>query len=416
MITILLPIFVLMLAVIVFVGFVNEKTVKLPTEIALLLFSLLLSIAYIGVSAFLADSQRISVPLNILDDFLVKGFLCFMLFAGSCKISYKSIKPQLRLITLLALLTTTLSALLYGVLTFALFSLFNVQLDFLHCFLLGCIISPTDPIAAMSILRKVGLAEDIALAIEGESLFNDGVGIALFVVVSTTIKSQAASINGLSFVAILFKEVVGALAIGLLVSFVLYKLFVRTKDLYRQIFISLLAVSASYVICQYLDFSSAISAVVCGIYFASFTDKNKTVEKHFRVYYDFWTVVDNLLNSILYVLLGLTIIDLFRYADGNVLPIALAIPANIAARYLGVFASAALVQSKPQHLPTTKFTGLLTWAGLKGALSLALAVDTKSFLDAATFETVLIITFAIVMFTTLIQGLSIGRFYKARYT
>lgn len=316
----------------------------------------------------------------------------------------------------LALLTTILASFLYGVIFYGIGCLLGLSnLNFAYCLLLGCIISPTDPIAAMSILNKVGLPEDVALTIEGESLFNDGVGVALFVVVSGSIQGTSGG-GVMNFLLLLGKELLGAIVIGLLISFLLYQLFLRTKDVYRQLFVSLLAVSASYVICENMGCSSAIAAVVCGIFFATFMDKpEKENPEQFYIYRNFWSVVDSLLNSILYVLLGLTFINICMYTKNNILWILAAIVGNVTARYLGVLATAVVIREKPQAYGILPFTKLLTWAGLKGALCLALAMQTHTFLPQEVFQTVIICTFAVVMFTTLGQGLTIGKFYQRNY-
>ncbi len=414
--SILFPI-VIMLALVVFFGFLNEKTIKLPTEIALLLAGLVISIVVIIGLQITGDSYYETVPDFLLDKFLVEGILCFMLFAGACRLRYCDLKKQLKLISFMAIISTIIATAIYGTLIFGLASLLGLtELSFLECILLGCIVAPTDPIAAMSILKKAGLPEDIALTIEGESLFNDGVGVALFAIVSGIISGTNDSVTAVAFVELIGKEIIGALIVGGVVSILLYKLFVLTSDIYRQIFISLLAVSFSYVSCEAWGFSSAIAAVVCGISFATYMDKPESKDPEiFRVYRDFWDVIDSLLNSTLYVMLGLTFINLVLFASGNYLWILLAIVVNILARYIGILIGSLPIKEKPQQLKQIPFTNLLTWAGLKGALCLALAMSAEDYLSAGAFQVILIATFGVVLFTTLGQGLTIGTFYKKQY-
>lgn len=414
--SVLIPI-VLMLAIVVFFGFLNEKTVKLPTEIALLLAGLGLSVVVIIVLYVTGNSYYEDMPDFLLDKFLVEGILCFMLFAGACRLRYCDLKKQLKLITCTAIFSTIIAAVTYGSLIYALASFLGlIELSFLECILLGCIVAPTDPIAAMSILKKAGLPEDIALAIEGESLFNDGVGVALFAIVSGMISGSNGSVSATTFIELIGKEIMGALIVGAVASALLYKLFVLTSDVYRQIFISLLAVSFSYVSCEMWGFSSAIAAVICGISFATYMDKPESKEPEvFRMYRDFWDVIDSLLNSTLYVMLGLTFINLVLFAPGNFVWILLAILVNVIARYIGILLGSLPIKNKPQGLKQIPFTNLLTWAGLKGALCLALAMSAESYLSTEAFQVILIATFGVVLFTTLGQGLTIGSFYKKQY-
>lgn len=414
--SVLAPI-VMMLAIVVFFGFLNEKLWKLPTEIALLLAGLLISIVVIAGIKLSGISYYDTMPDFILDEFLVEGILCFMLFAGACRLRFGELRTQLKLVSCMAILSTIIATIVYGSLIFGLASILGLtQLTYMQCLLLGCIVSPTDPIAAMSILKKAGLPEDIALAIEGESLFNDGVGVALFVIMSGILSGDGGTVGMSTFVLLIGKEIVGALVVGGVISFLLYRLFVLTNDIYRQIFISLLAVSLSYVSCEAWGFSSAIAAVVCGISFATYMDKPEQENPElFLVYRNFWSVIDSLLNSILYVMLGLTFVNLCLFASGHYLWIVLAILCNIVARYVGIWIGSAPIKEKPQNLKQLPFTNLLTWAGLKGALCLALAMSAGTFLEVEAYQVILIATFAVVMFTTLGQGLTIGSFYKKNY-
>lgn len=409
---------VLFLSIVVFCRFLNEKTINLPVEIALLLSGLLISIVVLILQRVgIVQTVGEALPDYLLDEFLVKGVLCFMLFAGACNLRFCDLKSQIRLVSCLSLLSTIVASFLYGAIMYGIGCLLGLSsMNFSYCLLLGCIISPTDPIAAMSILKKVGLPEDVALAIEGESLFNDGVGVALFVVVSSSIQGTSGGGGLFNFVVLLGKELLGAMVIGLLISLILYQLFLRTKDQYLQLFISILAVSASYVISESAGCSSAIAAVVCGIFFATFMDKQEQKNpEQFFLYRNFWSVIDSLLNSILYVMLGMTFINICIYTKNNVIWIIIALIGNVLARYRGVLATSLCVKEKPQDYGVLQFTGLLTWAGLKGALCLALAMQTHSFLPQEVFQTIMICTFAVVMFTTLGQGLTIGKFYKARF-
>ncbi len=409
----LMPI-VVMLGIVVFAGYVNEKTVKLPTEIALLLVGLFISIIIIAGVELSGNAHLLETADFMLDKFLVEGMLCFMLFAGACKLRYCDLKKQLKLISCLAIISTLIATALFGFVIYGIAMLLGLtQLSLMECVLLGCIVAPTDPIAAMSILKKAGLPEDIALAIEGESLFNDGVGVALCAIMTSIISGSSSSVTPSVFVQLIAKEILGALFVGAVASLLLYKLFTLTQDVYRQIFISLLAVSFAYVACEAWGFSSAIAAVVCGISFATYMDKpERKNPEAFLVYRHFWEVVDSLLNSTLYVMLGLTFVNLAIYAKGKISWVLLAILINIVARYVGIFLGSMPIKEKPQGLKQVPFTNLLTWAGLKGALCLALAMSVEAYLSVEAFQIILVATFGVVMFTTLGQGLSVGWFYK----
>ncbi len=407
--------FVIVMFILVFGGYINEKFLKLPTEIALLIISFCIGLLYILIS-YLANPNHLPVgfPIEYFSDILVNGLLCFMLFSGASNITFRKVKRNVKAISLLALVTTTLSTFLFGFISYCMLTLLGyTQFSLLEMLLFGAIISPTDPIAATSILKKVGLSKELNLVIEGESLFNDGVGIAIFVAISRAMSSTSKSINVASFFLVLMQEIFGAIGIALVISFILSYFFKKTKDRYRQIFISVLALTSSYVACQYLHFSSAISAVVCGIYFATIVAKeSQKEEKDFQVYEDFWKVIDNLLNYLLYIVLGLFFVNLFLYAENNLIYIAVVTVTLLVSRYLGVFAVSFGIKPIPESLSRNQFSMLLTWAGLKGGLSLALMIESSRLLATDKFHTMIICVFAIVLFTTVFQGLSVDKFYK----
>ncbi len=406
--------FVIILALVVATGFINEKLIKLPNEIAYLIAGLLISLVLIFFFGN-AGTQQIDniMPHFILEDYLVQGVLCFMLFAGSCRLRFCDLKPGAKMISCLAILTTIVAAVIYGALCYLLSSLVGLDFSLPECLLLGAIISPTDPIAAMSILRKVGLPEDVGTTIEGESLFNDGVGIALFSVIYGMFETGD-EITFISFGTVMLESIIGAVAVGFVISFLLFIFFKHSSSRSTRIFISLLAVAGSYVVCDELGFSAAIAAVVCGIYFATQVDKLEQKDPTpFIRYRDFWAVVDGLLNSLLYVMLGLTVINVFLYAPDNWIFPAIAVVCNIIARWTGVFTSALIIKERPSSYSLFRFTNLFTWAGLKGALSLALAMSTAPALDSEVFNAIIVATFSVVLFTTIGQGLTIGAFYKS---
>ncbi len=418
----ILFIFVMLLWIIVVVGFLNKKFLKFPNEIVLLCSSIFLGSVFLIIEkVFEVSIFSDFLPLTLIDDFLVHGFLCFMLFAGACDLYLKRLLPNFKIILLLAIIGTLINAVVFGLLTYFVLTLLQVTtFSLMECFLFGCIIAPTDPIAAMSILKKVGLSKELAIIIEGESLFNDGVGLALFVVVSTSLQTGNTSINPTVFLTTLSLELFGAIIIAVVISYVSLYLFKRTQDCFMQVFISLLAVSTSYLLSQVLGYSGAIAAVVCGIIYATqiekYQKKLETIQgQSLTIYHDFWGVIQDLLNSMLYILLGITFIHVYRYTFVNEKIILTVLATSIVARYVAVFISTFLSKKVPGNMSLFKFTNLITYAGLKGALSLALAITSVNVVDEVAFHSILIATFSIVIFSTIIQGLSVGKFYKRFY-
>lgn len=405
---------IIILALIVFIGITNEKIFHIQSDIALIMFSLIIAMVLAALSKLFYIPAIDRFVANIgefgFETYLVDGVLCFMLFAGASKVNMGKFKQNLRPISLLALLTTFVSSFLYGILFYLVAVIFSIPMDVWTCILLGCVVSPTDPIAATGILSKIGLSKNVCSVIENESLFNDGTGVTLFVFVSSIIKESGDA----NFGKLMFKEIFGAAAVALIVSFVLFKLMMLTKDPVRYILISLLDVSSVYVICEHLGFSGVIASVVCGMFFSYAMDKidrrTMVVDPH-QYYKDFWEILESILNAILFVMIGLMLLDIeiCRYA-------LIVIPAGIIILILsragGVFLSSVLTgRHIPGNYSLKEFVVLMTWSALKGGLSLALAMQTSEFLEPEIYRLFINITYVTIFFTVLVQGLTIKTVY-----
>ena len=412
----ILSFLIIILAFVVFIGIINEKIFHLQSDIALIFFSLIISLILVAVRYIFPMESLINFTDNLGDlgfeEYLMEGVLCFMLFAGASKVNMGKFKQNLRPICLLALLTTLLSSFLYGALFFLLASAASIPMDIWTCILLGCVVSPTDPIAATGILNKIGLSKNVCSVIENESLFNDGTGVTLFVFVQSIIAHSSDN----NFVKLMLQEILGAVAVALLVSFVLFKLMELTRDPVRYILISLLDVSAVYMICEHLGFSGVIASVVCGMYFSYRMDKMERKVKVIdpREYYeDFWEILESILNAVLFVMIGLLALDIkiSSYAY-TVLPACVLI--IIISRAVGVFISSVLTGKKiPGNYNLMEFVTLMTWSALKGGLSLALAIKTAEFLEPDIYDIFMNVTYVTIFFTVLVQGLSVKKVYFA---
>jgi len=423
----LLILFSALLSLVVMFSFINEKTLKLPYEIGLVVFGFIFVVIYIVGR----NLNIVHIPIEFLvlyrefdfTDFLFKGVLCFMLFSGASRIEFGDFKADKYLIGSMAIIGTLVSTVVYGLLFFGLGYLIHANISFLEACILGAIVAPTDPISAMSILAKAGLPKRIGLIIEGEALFNDGVAVAIFATLLTALKLSANSVSVMSFTWGLTTEILGAVAVGFVVSFLLFEVFKRSNDNFIKIFTSILTVMLAYLICEYFVFSGPIAAVICGLYYASGIaglQRNNHIcmtEELYNLFYSFWSVVDNLLNGILFLLVGVILLNIKNIntlSVGMIFIIAIgAIVFNTIARMLGVYASMIFNKNPPKDkgMKNIKFITFMTWAGLKGGLCLALIMGTSISLATPTYNLFLVATYAIVIFTTVVQGLSVGKGY-----
>lgn len=407
--------FVGIIALVCVLGFFNEKVTKLTYEISLMLFATVIGVLLlIGISLFhgtsIGDVLKEVQGFDI-NEFLMHGVLCFMLFAGSCSMKLKDFKTMAREITVLSVLCTLLGAVLYGLLIYGAGWILGLNLSLPVCLMFGSMIAPTDPIAATGILSKFGLPKNTSFLIQGESLFNDGIGVALFVCFSGMVSASSSSEEG--FLAVMLREVIGAVAVGIVVTLVCFLMYRFSKHKFLKIFISLLTVSLSYALCEALHFSGAIASVVCGILFSELRSKycENEEREHAEIFNSFWETLDVFLNSLLYILLGLSFVSILRMQ--NVLLLSLtAIIANLIARAGSLSISSLFIGKIPDQFSRFGFITLFTWGGLRGGLSVALAMSTKDMLPENVYFIILGCTYAVVFFTTVIQGLTMKPVYN----
>ena len=408
----LLLLLVILLSLIVVIGMINDLFFHMPSDIALVAFSLIVGLLLTVPDRFGWWKWDISFITEVdLEHFLLEGVLCFMLFSGASKVHFSRFISNIKPIMLLALLTTLLSSSLYGFLFYLFSQIAHLPLDLWTCILLGCIVSPTDPIAATSILNKLGLSKSVTSVIEGESLFNDGTGVVLFVFVKSMVGAGAQE----NFILLLGKEVLGALGVGLAMSYLTFQLFKRTKNAVHQILISLINVASVYIICEHSGFSGILASVVCGMFYAYFCDgikREREVYDPNHLYESFWEIIEHILNSLLFVLLGLTT---FSHASSEylLLLIPAAIGISLIARLIGVTVSSLIVgrNNLPSNYSLAEFVTLMTWSALRGGLSLALVLGCKDFLAEEAYLILLNVTYLTIFFTILVQGLTTGKAY-----
>jgi len=409
-----LTFFVVILAIIVVITLLNEKFFHMANEIVLLLFSLLAGVLLLlwVNSPFSSSTTTIMYTISKfrIDKLLLDGILCFMLFTGASELKLPHLVHNFKPICLLALLTTVIASVIYGFLFWLVGLVLGLNLDFSICILLGSIVSPTDPIAATSILSKMGLTKNVTAVMEGESLFNDGTGVALFIFVKNLITDTKSS----NFFLVMSKELLGAIAVGLIVSYLCSLLIKLTLDPIKHIVTSMFAVSLCYVLCEMFGFSGVIASVICGIYFSTMMDKYKDNNEDLDpddYYKDFWSIIDKLLNYVLYVLIGISFVYMTKVKYFIVIAIA-AILFNLIARYLGVLLSTTICRQCPDDYKIQPFTILMTWSGLKGGLCLALAMQASEFLSTTNYNFILYVTFITIIFTTVVQGLTVGKVFE----
>ncbi len=405
-------------------SFFNEKVLKLPTEIGLMTIAFIMSVTFLFLNKIgLIPFDGLADIFNALEfhEVVMNGFLCFLLFSGSAKIKFDDLTHDKYLISTLAFFSTLLSTLLYAGMTYGISNLLGINLTFLQSCILGSIIAPTDPISAMSILKKAGLPDRISLIMEGESLFNDGIAVALFVTF-TSLNINSSSHPFRQFFETIAYDIVGAVAIALVVSIILFQVFKHTKQKYLEILISLAAVTLSYSLSEWIHVSAPTAAVVVGIFFATkMNHLHHDSESYYINFYVFWKVIDKILNGILYILIGFAVLFI-EDSNGFILIICSAILFALVARFISILLpiwffsrdkrmTPQIYSKEKRRRDQFAMSKLLTWGGLKGGICIALALGTVNTFEPTQYNYIVLSTYAVVAFSTLVQGLTIKKVY-----
>jgi CPA1 family monovalent cation:H+ antiporter len=397
-------------------GVVNERLLHLQPSIGLMLLALLTTLVLLAlrISGTLDELHWIEDIVRELDlsNVLLNGVLCFMLFAGSAGVKFELLAERKWIIFTLAIGSTILACLLTGALLNTVLGWFGVTLALGYAFVFGALISPTDPIAALAILKSAGLPKPLETIISGESLFNDGVGVVLFTMALAF--AGGASQSGLmGGVALFLREVLGGVGLGLLVGFVTHFMLIRTEDYGNQLFITLSTVALGYSLALQVDVSGPISMVVAGLVAGNVTMPrlSEKIREPLRI---FWGGIDEMLNSLLFVMIGFILVNIHTLSWAPLgISVSVAILVCLLARLVSVYIPLLAMNATPiLDAKVMDMTRLFTWAGLRGGLALALALS----LPESPEKPLLVnMTFGVVVFSILIQGSTIGKLFKPTF-
>jgi CPA1 family monovalent cation:H+ antiporter len=402
-------IFSILITLAAFFSFINIKFLKLPSGISLMLMGVLVATGVIVTGYFsVGFTEMIREKLALIDfsEFLLGILLSFLLFAGSMHVSIPDLKKSAKSIISFATIGTLISTVAVGYSLFYLLSAFNQPIPLIYCLLFGALISPTDPIAVMGILKKTNLSKNIETNIVGESLFNDGIGVVIFATI-LKIASDGAENFGIADIGILFiQEAVGGIFMGLIIGFIGYKLMKSIDHFQTEILISLAMVMGGYSLCHSIHVSGPLAMVVAGLMTGN-RGKELAMSDITKDYLGkFWEVTDEILNAVLFMLIGLEIVivsfDLSYLTIGIITALII-----IIARFVSLYIPAVLFRFKKVF--GTKSLFIMTWGGLRGGISIALALS----LPQNTYKNILVsITFVIVIFSILIQGITVEKVIK----
>jgi CPA1 family monovalent cation:H+ antiporter len=401
--------FAILMVLVAAFAYINHRYIKLPAAIGLMLIALIFSISLIVIGYLdLGITEQIRDWLGQFhfSELLLDSMLSFMLFAGAIHIRFEDLKQERLSIILFSTVSVVLNTILVGSVFFYLFPLFGFEIPYIHCLLFGSLVSPTDPIAVLSILKQAGVSKSLETKIAGESLFNDGVAVVVFLSLLHVAQSSSGEFH-LDAVLILFaKEAFGGLLLGLAFGWMGYKLISSIDNYQVEVMITLAVVMGGYTLAHYTHVSGPLAMVIAGLITGNH-GKTLGMSDVTADYVDkFWEIIDEILNAILFVLIGLELI-LIEVSTTSLFIGVVAIVVGLLGRYITLFIPSLLIRFKEKIAPKTLM--LLTWGGLRGGISVALALSLTPDLNKDLFVT---ITYVIVCFSILVQGLTVGKLAK----
>ncbi len=388
-------------------SYINYRFIKLPTTIGLLLISLIISLGIIIL-------DRIGIPLeepakNLLSqiDFnetLMQGMLSALLFAGALHVHLDELKKQRWVVAILASVGVITSTFIIGFTSYWIFGLLGLNIPLIYSLLFGALISPTDPIAVIGILKTLGAPKSLETKIAGESLFNDGVAIVVFLtLLGIAGHGTQAEVTPLSIALLFAQETLGGAIFGFISGYIAFRMLASIDNYQVEILITLALVFGGYALASTLHLSGPIAIVVAGLLIGNKGRKYAMSDKTRQHLDDFWELIDEILNAVLFVLIGLELLVLnfnMQYLWAGLIMV----PLVVIARFIAVGLPISLLKLKNTFTP--KIIRILTWGGLRGGISIALALTLPA---GEIREAILVITYIVVIFSIVVQGLTIGK-------
>ncbi len=400
-------------ALAILIAFANQYVVKIQTTIAITAGSMLISalmVLFGKLGWFNLEPLAIETMKSIdFQNFLLKGILGFLLFAGGIGINLKALRSQKWEITILAIFSTLLSTFLIGYGFWFIAKLLGWEVPLVYCLLFGALITPTDPIAVLAIVKKMQAPPQIAIQIEGESLFNDGTGLVIFATVFAVAFGGVEPTFG-SVAGLFLHEALGGILFGAVLGLIAHVMISATDDGSLELLLTLCIPTAGFALANMMGVSGALAMVVTGIMIGNWTRHSGFSEQSSHYLDHFWELMDQFLNALLFLLIGLALV-LLDLAWRDWILLVIAVPLCLAARFISVSVP---FMAFRRFRTYNRFTiRILTWGGLRGGLAMAMALALPSGVmmipehNVDLRQVILVMTYSVVMFSIVVQGMTI---------
>lgn len=402
----LINIFAAIISIASLFAYINYRFIKLPGTIGLMIMGLVASSFLLVLGRFFPEmTSSIQSTLSQIDfsNFLLEFMLSFLLFAGSMHTEFNKLKASRWPIIIYATVGVVLSTFIIGGASYFILHWLHLDISFIYCLLFGALISPTDPIAVMGILKQANIPSTLEIRITGESLFNDGVGVVVFLTILQIANHSVSQVSGSYVLELLAREVGGGVITGFIIGFVGFRMLKSIDHYQTEVLITIAMVMGGYTVCSFFHFSGPLAMVIAGLFIGHEGKVHAMSDQTQDYIFKFWELMDIIFNAVLFVLMGLEL--LIIPIQKNYIPAGLIlIVVVLLTRYLS------LIIPAPLLLLRTSFDKndlrIMTWGGLRGGISIALALSLP---DSAEKELIVTITYVIVLFSIIVQGLTIDR-------
>ncbi len=402
-------VFSVILVLSAFIAYLNYRFFHLPTSISLLLAGLVLSLMVQAAGyLFPAFEAGVESKLASIDfsEFLLDIILSFLLFAGALHTNLEALKQSKWAILIFATVGIMISTFLIGTVFFYILQMLGLGIEYIHCLLFGALISPTDPVAVLGLLNKANLPESLKVKITGESLFNDGVGVVIFLTLFGIAKTGIGEATAGKIGLLLLEEVGGGIFLGLVIGYLGFRLMKSIDHYQTEVLISLAIVMGGYSLAYYLHFSGPLAMVVAGLFIGNHATETAMSEITLDYVTKFWEMLDEILNAALFVLIGLELmlisVDKFYLLAGVLATIVV-----LVSRFISLAIPSYALGLRRTFEPHT--LKIMTWGGLRGGISIALAL---SLLPGMHKEMLVTVTYVVVLISLAAQGLTMESFIK----
>ena len=403
----LFEIIALILSVSAVLSWINSTFVKLPHTIGLLVMALATSFFLIFLEAIFPNlglTDAVQAAIGQIDFFetVMNGMLAFLLFAGALHVDLNLMREQKWPIGLMATFGVILSTFIVGTLFWLLAHFFGVPITYAWALVFGALISPTDPVAVLSLLKSISIPDSLEAKIAGESLFNDGVGVVVFtIIVAVAVGADGGNLDPLHIAELFFVEAIGGAVLGMLVGYVVYRMMAAIDHDMVEILLTLGLVAGVYAVCLRLHLSGPIAVVVAGLFIGNRGAERAMSEDTREALFDFWEMIDEILNSVLFLLIGLEVL-VITIDPSFAWIAALSIPIVLFARLAAV--SIPILTLSLGFAFSKGVIPVLTWGGVRGGISVALALSLPA---VGAKPLIMTATYAVVIFSIVVQGLTI---------